>query len=136
LTSHSGLALVGMAINRHTDLVQTVTRSIPLHHGIALADVLKSYIRLLCLGKSNFEVVAKVREDEFFITAMNIAAVPSPETLRQRQDEYAPTFLHWVSGAASIAYLENTDVQCTALDTGHVPLDADVPPFDNRCLST
>lgn len=130
LTSHSGLALVGMAINRHTDLVQTVTRSIPLRHGIAHADVLKSYIGLLCLGKSDFEAVANVREDEFFSTAMNIGAVPSPETLRQRMDEYAPAFLHRVS-EASIAFLENMEVQCTALDTGHVPLDADVTPFDN-----
>ena len=89
LTSHSGLALVGMAVNRHTDLVQAVTRSIPLRHGIAHADVLKSYIGLLCLGKSDFEAAANVREDEFFSTAMNVGAVPSPETLRQRLDEHA-----------------------------------------------
>jgi hypothetical protein len=40
------------------------------------------------LGKSDFEAVSGVREDDFFHTAMGIVTVPSTETLRQRLDGY------------------------------------------------
>ena len=57
LTSHSGLALVGMALNRYTNLARVAKQTIPKRHGIPHAHVLKSYIGLLCLGlgKSDFE---------------------------------------------------------------------------------
>lgn len=130
LTSHSGLALIGMAINRYTELVASVTGAVPLRHGIAHADVLKSYLGLLCIGKSDFEAVGNVREDEFFSEALGIGAVPSPETLRQRLDERAEEFLPEVLEAA-IAFLENVQAPCTPVRIGHVPLDADVTPLDN-----
>jgi hypothetical protein len=130
LTSHSGLALVGMALNEHTDLTQTLKREIPHRHGIAHADVLRSYIGLLCLGKSDFEAVSGMREDEFFRTALGIGTVPSTETLRQRMDERAEVFLPMVA-EAGIDFLVNVEAKCTALETGHIPLDADVTPFDN-----
>ena len=50
LTSHSGLALVGRAIAR-TNLAKDLA-TIPLRHGIAHADCVKSYVGLLCTGKS------------------------------------------------------------------------------------
>jgi hypothetical protein len=130
LTSHSGLGLVGMAISRHTELVASVTRAVPLRHGIAHADVLKSYLGLLCIGKSDFEAVAAVREDDYFSEALGIGEVPSPGTLRQRLDERAEAFLPEVSEAA-IAFLDNVQAPCSAVRTGHVALDADVTPLDN-----
>src|SRR5210317_2003578 len=101
LTSHSGLALVGMALNNYTELAGSVKREIPQRHGIPHADVLKSYIGLLCLGKSDFEAVSGVREDEFFQTALNIRAVPSTATLRQRLDGQAEAFLPLVVEAGT-----------------------------------
>ena len=130
LTSHSGLALVGIALNEYTDLEKSVKREISQRHGIAHADVLKSYIGLLCLGKSDFEAVSGMREDDFFRTAMGIGSVPSTETLRQRLDGHAEAFLPLVVEAGT-DFLVNVQARCTALDTGHVPLDADVTPFDN-----
>lgn len=130
LTSHSGLALTGMAVSRYTDLAQSLKREVPLRHGISHADVLRSYLGLLCLGKSDFEAVSNVREDEFFAAALSIGTVPSTETLRQRMDERAEVFLPLVS-EASVTFLENAQVPCTPLETAHVPLDADVTPFDN-----
>lgn len=126
LTSHSGLALTGMAINRYTVLAQSLKREVPLRHGIAHADVLRSYLGLLCLGKSDFEAVSNVRKDEFFAAALSVGVVPSAETLRQRMDERAEVFLPLVS-EASVTFLENVQVRCTPLETAHVPLDA----FDN-----
>ena len=130
LTSQSGLALVGLALNEHTNLAKSVTQAIAQRHGIAHADVLKSYVGLLCLGKSDFEAVSGVREDEYFHTALGVGNVPSAETLRQRLDDHAQAFLPLVVEAGT-AFLVSVGAQCTALDTGHVPLDADVTPFDN-----
>lgn len=130
LTSHSGLALVGMALNNYTDLANSVQQAIAQRHGISHADVLKSYLGLLCLGKSDFEAVSGVREDEFFHTAMGVGTVPSAETLRQRLDGQAEAFLPLVIEAGT-DFLVNVDAKCTTLGTGHVPLDADVTPFDN-----
>ena len=42
LTSHSGLALVGLALNEYTNLAKSVKQAIPQRHGIAHADVLRS----------------------------------------------------------------------------------------------
>ena len=129
-TSHSGLALVGMALNRHSGLAKAVDRQVPLRHGIAHSDVLHSYIGLLCLGKSDFEAVENVRDDDFFREALGVSTVPSAATLRQRLDERAAAFLPVVE-EASVVFLRSVNAQPTALDTGHVPLDADVTPFDN-----
>ena len=130
ITSHSGLALVGVALNQYTTLAQQVAQTIPQQRGIAHADILRSYIGLLCLGKNDFEAVSNVREDDFFRTAMGIDAIPSTETLRQRLDAQAKHLLALVN-EASIEFLVNVEARCTALATGHVPLDADVTPFDN-----
>ena len=82
LTSHSGLALAGAALSQYTTLAQRATESIPQLRGIAHADILRSYIGLLCLGKNDFEAVSNVHEDDFFRTAMGIETIPSTETLR------------------------------------------------------
>ena len=129
-TSHSGLALVGMALNSHGGLPEVVDREVPLRHGIAHSDVLRSYIGLLCLGKSDFEAASNVREERFFAEALGISTVPSEVTLRQRFNDRAEAFLPLVTESA-VRFLRDLGVKPTALETGHVPLDADVTPFDN-----
>jgi hypothetical protein len=56
--------------------------------------------------------------------------VPSAVTLRQRLDARANDFLPWVT-QASTGLLVGLGVKPKPLATGHVPLDADVTPFDN-----
>ena len=131
LTSSSGLALVGMAINKHTNLPRSLKKQVPLRkQGIPHADVLRSYIGLICTGKSDFEAIGNLREDDFFSMALGNKQIPSPETLRQRMDSRADEFLPLVQEAA-IDFLANIDAQFTPLETGHIPLDADVTPLDN-----
>ena len=131
ITSHSGLALVGLALNRHCDLTTNVDRHIPLRrHGISHGDVLRSLIGLLCLGKNDFDAIENMRQDRFFATAMDITRVPSAVTLRQRLDERANDFLPWVN-ETSTDLLVGLGVKPKPLATGHVPLDADVTPLDN-----
>lgn len=129
-SSHSGLALIGMALNRHSGLSKTVDQQVELRHGIAHSDVLSAYIGLLSLGKSDFEAMSNVRDDRFFVEALGISTVPSAVTLRQRLDERAAAFLPLVRQAA-VDFLISVEAKPTPLDTGHVPLDADVTPFDN-----
>ena len=61
VTSHSGLALVGRALE-HTMLAKDLGQ-IPLRHGIAHADCVTSYVGLLCTGKSDFDAIENRRED-------------------------------------------------------------------------
>lgn len=53
-TSQSGMALIGLAVNRYTTLISRVPKAAPCQ-GIATADVLRCYFGLLCQGKSDFE---------------------------------------------------------------------------------
>jgi len=130
ITSHSGLSLIGLAVNRHTHLCQQLDNTLALRHGISHSDLLKSYIGLLSIGKNDFEAIDARRDDDFFKAALDIDRVPSVERLRQRMDERAEEYLPLVT-QASIDFLESTRTPITALPMGHVALDADVTPFDN-----
>lgn len=131
LISHAGLGLIGMALNERTELTAEAKAAAParvdaMPHG----DILKSYVGLLCLGKSDFEAVNGVREDDYFAESLGLAQAPSEGTLRQRMDAHAAVFLPVVQEAA-IEFLHRTQAWITPLDNGLVPLDADVTPFDN-----
>ena len=129
-TSHSGLTLVGLCINRYTTLGKAVNEAIPLRHGIAHSDLIKSYLGQLCLGKSDFEAVENAREDDYFQAALAIGQVPSAARLRQRFDAHATVLLP-IAYEQSIDFLVNAKVPVSPLETGHVALDIDVFPMDN-----
>lgn len=129
-TSHSGLALIGLCLNRYSTLSKTVDSTIPLRHGIAHSDLLKSYLGQLCLGKSDFEAVEAVREDRYFKEALAIQQVPSSARLRQRLDTDASALLP-VMYSTNIDFLKTAQVPVSPLATGHVALDIDVFPMDN-----
>jgi len=130
-TSHSGLALAGLCINRYSNLSRVTGRKMKNNGNlISNADILRSYLGLLCLGKSDYEAITSMREDDYFKNSLGITNVPSAERLRQRIDEEAENYLS-VAQKCSVAMLKNGKAQLTALDTGHIPLDADVFPMDN-----
>lgn len=130
-TSHSGLALIGLCINRYSGLPQQIARKMTKGQDkISHTDIVRSMLGLLCLGKSDFEAVSAMRDDDYFKQSLGISNVASPERLRQRLDENAQTLLP-IAEDCSVAMLKNGEVLVTALDTGHVPLDADVFPMDN-----
>jgi len=139
IISHSGLALVGRALG-HTHLDRDLA-TIPLRHGIAHSDCVKSYVGLLCTAKSDFEAVENRRKDAFFKTALGIKKVPSASRLRQRFDERANDMLPIVD-AASIDFIANISAPVTpialaygtslrAVKHKYVVLDIDVFPMDN-----
>lgn len=129
-TSQSGMALVGLALNRFTSLASRANKAAP-KRGIVTADVLRSYIGLLCQGKSDFEAIRPFWEDdEFFAAALGLKKVPSVETLRQRLDQAAET-LRSVVDFSSIEFLKKVKAPFSALASGHMPLDMDVFTQDN-----
>lgn len=56
LSSHAGLALVGKSL-AHCNLNALIDPQFPVKSGIANSAILKSYLGLLCLGKSDFDAI-------------------------------------------------------------------------------
>jgi len=130
-SSHSGLALVGLCLNRFTSLAKRLGQLGPLKKGaISHADVLRSYIGLLCLGKSDFEAISGFRQDRFFKESFGLKGVPSEPTLRQRLEAQAETF-QTIANFCVTEFLQKSGALFSAVSTGHVPVDIDVFTQDN-----
>jgi len=127
-TSDSGLALARACINPHSDLGRQVGR---LRRGgghIADIDILRSYLGLLSLGKSDFQAITGMRDDDYFRHSLGIGRVPSAERLRQRLDEAAPDGLIPLVFRSSQAMLKQLGVKVSGYANGLVPLDVEVFP--------
>jgi hypothetical protein len=68
----------------------------PVRSGVANSDILKSYLALLCLGKSDFDAIENFRDHAFFMRALGLHTVPSSPTLRQRMDIHASAWFDLV----------------------------------------
>lgn len=128
ITSHSGLTLLGQAIklSRLDEQLKLLGR----YRGISHADIVKTHLGLLGIGKSDFEAAEGMRADEFFQEALGIDRVPSSARLRQRMNEKAMAYAR-ATDEANIVFLERTKAKVSPLWTGHVPLDMDLFPQDN-----
>lgn len=129
-SSTSGIALVGLALNRFTNMASSLSKAVPLSHGISHADVMRCYCALLAQGKSDFAAVEQHREDDFFREALGISQAPSEATLRQRMDDHAKAFERVVSWSI-VEFLMKTESPLTPLSTGHIALDIDSFAMDN-----
>jgi len=132
-TSHSGLALVGLCLNKLCPLPAKAKEAFPLSKGVSgigCDDVLRGYVGLLTLGQSDYEAITNKREDDYFRQSLGIGKVPSAETLRQRFDEVA-SGLRPIADRCSVEFLNEAKVVITPLETGHVPLDCDVFAMNN-----
>jgi hypothetical protein len=84
-TSHSGLALIGLCINRFTRLRQHLDKLPRLKKGaISHADVVRGYLGVFCLGKSDFAAIEGFQQDKFFRESLAFSEVSSKPTLCQR----------------------------------------------------
>lgn len=129
-TSHSGLALVGLGVNRYTRLNSKIKRAMPDTKDISNTDVIRGYLGLLALGKSDFEAIADMKNDRYFKESLGMKKVPSPETLRQRLDEFATVFQP-IASSTYTEFIRNSKANITPLAMGHVPVDVDVFCMDN-----
>jgi hypothetical protein len=129
-TSHSGVSLVGLALNRFTSISSALAKVAPSNDVISHADVIKSYCGLLSQAKSDFVAIEQKRIDDFFRESLGNSHVPSESTMRQRMDDRAGAFLPVLSWA-SIELLQKLEVPVTPIDTGHVTVDIDSFAMDN-----
>jgi hypothetical protein len=133
LTTHSGLALIGLLLNKvqlGSRLKDTVFAELK-NPEISHADVVVSYLGLLAQGKSDFEHIEPFRQDEFFAMALGCKHVPSAPTLRQRLDAAPRQEWETILREEAIAVLQKAKVKLTPTQHDLVPLDVDVSPFDN-----
>jgi len=130
-SSHSGLALIGLCLNRYTSLAKRLGAVVAMKKGaIAHADVVRSYLGLLCLGKSDFEAISGFRQDRFFRESLGLKGVPAEPTLRQRLEDQAEVF-RTIMNFCVTEFLQKSGALFSSLATGHVPLDIDVFTQDN-----
>jgi len=130
-SSHSGLALIGLCLNRYTSLAKRLGSVSSLKKGaISHADVVRSYLGSLCLGKSDFEAISGFRQDRFFQESLGLKEIPAEPTLRQRLEDQNEAFRTIVNFCVT-EFLQKSGALCSALATGHVPLDIDVFTQDN-----
>ena len=128
-TEHSGLALIGQLINRFTPL-KKLSEKIKKRHGIPNIELLRSYIGLLTLGKSDYDALENYRNDPFFKQALDIKQVPSASRLRQRFDKDAADLTPIIE-QANIDFIQQIKAPISANKTGHVVIDVDLFPMDN-----
>ncbi len=84
LSSHAGLAFVGKYLKR-INVNSLIDPQFAVRSGVANSDilkssspqVLKSYLALLCLGKSDFDAIESFRSSAFFKRALALVSVPS-----------------------------------------------------------
>jgi len=137
LTSHSGLTLVGYGLyrmknwNRIDGIHLPNAKTEPL---IPHSDVLKSYVGLLCTGKSDYEAIEDYRPgDKYFPTSLGIDRVASCETLRQRMDQLGTEGEVVTIGLKeeNLRMLRDVGMSLAPTLREMVALDIDVSPFDN-----
>lgn len=107
-TSHSGLALVGLFLNKLCSLPAKAKETFPLSpgvRGIDVDDIVRSYVGLLALGQSDYEAVTNKREDDYFRQSLGSGKIPSAETLRQRLDEVT-SGLRPLADSCSVEFLK------------------------------
>ncbi len=127
-TSNAGLTLIGQCIQ--LSLLESSPFKKQQCGGISHSDILKSYLSMACLGKSDFEAIENHREDHFLQDAIGISHVPSSSRLRQRMDEQADNYRE-VIDTAMMSFMIKARVPVTSLSSGYVVLDLDVFPMDN-----
>lgn len=130
LVTHSGLALVGHLISRSG--FDSKLNSFPhaKKSNISHADIIKSLAGVISVGKPSFEAIEEFRRDDFFAECMEINHVPSPETLRQRTEQFGSEMKQLLIDH-SLELIKSNDTQISCCFGNYVPLDLDVSPFDN-----
>jgi len=133
LSSHAGLALVGKYL-AHIKFDRLVDRPFAVRSGVRNSAILKSYLALLCQGKSDFDAIEAFRGDAFFARALRLEMAPSSPTLRQRLDTHA---LAWFELASTIneallaSRIGGRAIDFGALPSGYTPLDIDTFAMNN-----
>jgi hypothetical protein len=128
ITSYAGLILVGQCLEAAK--LELLDKRFPAPKGqMPTSDIVKSYLGLLALGKSDFDAIEPFRNDRFFREALRIGKVPSSAWMRQRMERMAAA-LREETDAFSVRLLLRTEAPVTAIN-GFACLDFDTFVMDN-----
>jgi hypothetical protein len=133
LSSHAGLAFIGKYLKR-INVNALIDPKFAVRSGLANSDILKSYLALLCMGKSDFDAIESFRDNAFFKRALGLGTVPSSPTLRQRMDTHAPAWFDLVPQMNQMllsSRINGNAIDFGALDCGYTPVDLDTFVMDN-----
>ena len=137
LTPLAGLAGVGqlLALTKLKQRLNQTRVEENVHPAISHGDVVFAYLGLLCQGKSDFDQIEALREDEWFWRSLDLKVVPSSPTLRQRLDQGALCEV-WrkIIQSENATLIRRGRAVITPVKVGKTscaPLDIDVSPFDN-----
>lgn len=132
LSSHSGLALAGAILDRSSIRKRLDAVVLPEHlfPEISHGEVATAMVGLICIGKPDFDAIEPFRDDPFFRQSLELNAVPSSPTLRQRLDSAKGAF-NDILLEESAGVVGRLAPAITACRGNLVAVDIDVSPFDN-----
>jgi hypothetical protein len=132
--NHAGLSFIAIFLNdsRISDRINIISKIKKKSGVISDYDIVKTYIALICLGKTNFDDVEQYRNDRYFKKALKLKTVPSAPIMRQRLEKYGEemwTALRLINLEIVKPYFsgESTEVD----GKQYIILESDVTPFDN-----
>ena len=131
ISSNAGLVLIGNVLTSYEFKLKVSQISDDEGKDYSDYDILKSYLGLLSMGKSDYEAIDDYRNDPFFKQCLDIEIVPSKETLRQRIELLSAVKVNKAIEEFNILTIKLYAVLTTCLDTDFVPIDFDVTPMDN-----
>jgi hypothetical protein len=133
LSSHAGLAFIGKYL-KSVNVNSLIDPKFPVRSGVANSEILKSYLALLCMGKSDFDAIESFRDNAFFKRALGLNVVPSSPTLRQRMDTHAASWFELAPQMNQLllgSRINGCPIDFGSLACGYTPLDLDTFAMDN-----
>lgn len=133
LSSHAGLAFIGKYLKR-VNVNALIDPKFPVRSGVANSEILKSYLALLCMGKSDFDAIESFRDNAFFRRALGLTVVPSSPTLRQRLDTHAASWFELAPQMNQLllgSRINGKAIEFGSLECGYTPVDLDTFAMDN-----
>ncbi|MCP3924183.1 MAG: IS1380 family transposase, partial [Desulfobacterales bacterium] len=131
ISSNAGLLLIGSVLCSNEFKEQIITVSNDESKDYSDYDIIKSYLGLLSLGKSDYESIDDYRNDRIFKQCLDLKLVPSKETLRQRLEFLSKPTVNKAIEAFNVQVVKRYSVLQTCKNTNYIPIDFDVSPFDN-----
>lgn len=136
INSIGGISLIGGLLNslQNLKMVDNMRMKNVKSGKIRHSGILKCLTGIFALGKNDYADIEPFRRDAFFRDSLNLNAVPSESTLRQRVDGLAQA-----KEVSSIIQISNVEllkkVQYFGTEKSayweYIPLDIDVSPLDN-----
>lgn len=134
ITSTAGLAFIGdqLAEQKFLNHITSVCPRAKRNDRIADADIVRSMIGLIAVGKPHFDAITEYRNDGFFSQALRLDRLPSAERLRQRI-QTLPEKMKDVFGDFTIRHLRRHQdlLGETHHGTDYSVIHVDVSPMDN-----